>query len=104
MNGFEMAEIMRSNKRTKNIPIIFVTANYKERHHIFQGYEAGAVDYLLKPIEPEVLKSKVGVFIQLHRQKMALENKTRELDEKLMELEELQQQLEEKNARLKSGT
>ena len=50
MDGFETAELMRSNERTRNIPIIFVTAISKEKQHIFKGYESGAVDYLFKPL------------------------------------------------------
>ena len=102
MDGYETAELMRSNKRSRNIPIIFITANHKEEDHIFKGYEAGAVDYLTKPVAPQMLKSKVGVFIELHRQRLELEEKTRELNAKVVELEELQQQLEEKNRQLKT--
>jgi len=93
MDGYEVAELMRGNKATKNIPIIFVTAEHKEQAHIFKGYDAGAVDYLFKPLEPIILQSKVGVFLELHRQK-------EELDRRLAELQELQQQLEESNEQL----
>ena len=65
MNGFEVAELLRQNELTKRIPIIFVTALGREETHAFQGYEAGAVDYLLKPINPQILISKVKVFIEL---------------------------------------
>lgn len=101
MDGYETAELMRSSNRTKNIPIIFITANNMENDHIFKGYDAGAVDFLTKPIEPMVLKCKVGVFLELHRQKMELEYKTFELNAKVVEMEELQHQLEEKNRQLK---
>ncbi len=97
MDGFETAELMRSNNRTRHIPIIFVTANRTEREFIFRGYDSGAVDYLPKPLNAEVLKSKVNVFLELHRQKQALQNKTRELDAKINELERLQSLLEERN-------
>jgi len=86
MNGFETAELIRGSSRTKHIPIIFVTAISKETKHIFQGYESGAVDYLFKPIEPEILKSKVRVFIDLHQQKLTLENITRKLEMTISEL------------------
>lgn len=62
MDGFEIAELMRSNSRTRFTPIIFVTAISKEKKCIFKGYEVGAVDYLFKPIEPVVLQSKVKFF------------------------------------------
>lgn len=73
MDGFETAELMRSNKKTANIPIIFVTAISKEKQHLFKGYEAGAVDYIFKPLEPVILKSKVAVFLSLYNQKQRLQ-------------------------------
>jgi two-component system, cell cycle response regulator len=86
MNGFETAELIRGSSRTRHIPIIFVTAISKESKNIFQGYESGAVDYLFKPVEPEILKSKVRVFIDLHQQKITLENITRKLESTISEL------------------
>jgi signal transduction histidine kinase/HPt (histidine-containing phosphotransfer) domain-containing protein len=80
MDGFETAELMRGNKETKRIPIIFVTAISKEQKHVFKGYESGAVDYLFKPLDPDILKSKVNIFLELYRQKMALEQANRELN------------------------
>ena len=87
MNGFEVAELMRSNTRTKDIPIIFVTAINKEEKNIFRGYELGAVDYIYKPINNEILKSKVNVFIRLNEQKQIIEAKTEALKEKIELLE-----------------
>lgn len=72
MDGFETAQLMKKAERTRYIPIIFVTAISKERKHVFKGYEAGAVDYLFKPLDPDILKSKVSVFLDLQRQKHAL--------------------------------
>ncbi len=63
MDGFETAEIMRGNEETKNIPIIFVTAISKEQKYVFEGYDKGAVDYLFKPLDPDILKSKVNIFL-----------------------------------------
>ncbi|BDY03377.1 diguanylate cyclase response regulator [Ferrimonas sp. YFM] len=100
MDGFEVAELMRGNSKTKHIPIIFVTASYKASEHVFKGYESGAVDYLLKPLNPMMFRSKVGVFLELYAQREALSEKTQEFDRKLVELEELQQQLEETNEQL----
>jgi diguanylate cyclase (GGDEF)-like protein len=87
MNGFEVAELMRSNTRTKDIPIIFVTAINKEEKYIFRGYELGAVDYIYKPVNNEILKSKVHVFIRLNEQKRIIEEKTKALKEKIELLE-----------------
>lgn len=101
MDGYEVAELMRSSKKTRNIPIIFVTAEHKEKAQVFKGYDAGAVDYLFKPLEPIILKGKVDVFLELFAQKNELKKKSEELDSRLCELEELQQQLEETNEQLK---
>lgn len=91
MDGFETAELMRGSERTRHIPIIFVTAINKDQKCMFKGYEIGAVDYLFKPIEPLILKSKVKVFIELQKQKQLLEQQKRMLEEKVNELLLLQE-------------
>lgn len=68
MDGFELAELMRGIERTKRVPIIFLTAGTADRQRRFRGYEAGAVDFLHKPIEPDILRSKAEVFFELNRQ------------------------------------
>ncbi|MCP4693463.1 MAG: response regulator [Desulfobacterales bacterium] len=107
MDGFELAELMRNNKKTRTIPIIFVTAISKERRHIFRGYDAGAVDYLLKPVEPEILKQKVRVFLTLDRQKRLLEQTAGELSDMNRELQkarrELERRVEERTAGLNAA-
>ena len=100
MDGFETAELMRGNARTRHIPIIFVTANHTEPRNLFRGYDSGAVDYLFKPLDPQRLLSKVYIFLEIHRQRLALQAKTRELDAKILELEALQAELQEKNIQL----
>jgi CheY-like chemotaxis protein len=77
MNGFELAELMRGSERTKHVPIIFLTAGAHDSRRLFKGYEAGAVDFLFKPVDPHVLKSKADVFFQLQRQKIDLANNLR---------------------------
>jgi len=72
LDGFETADYIKRRERTRSIPIIFVTAISKEQHHVFRGYEAGAVDYVFKPYDPVVLRSKVAVFIELWRAGRAL--------------------------------
>jgi signal transduction histidine kinase len=79
MDGFEVAELMRGTERTKTVPIIFVTAAAEKTGFAFRGYEKGAVDFLFKPIDPTVLKSKVRVFIELDEQKKLLSEKLAEL-------------------------
>jgi PAS domain S-box-containing protein len=66
MDGFQTAELIRSRKRSRHTPILFLTG-YKSDEHLFRGYDLGAVDFLFKPIVPEVLRSKVGVFVELSR-------------------------------------
>ena len=72
MDGFELAELMRGTERTRRVPIIFVTAGTADRQRRFRGYEAGAVDFLNKPIEPDIIRSKAEVFFELYRQKQLL--------------------------------
>ena len=74
MSGFELAELMRGTKKTKNIPIIFVTATAKDRSFSFKGYESGAVDFLLKPLDTHAVKNKANIFIELDRQKRELKS------------------------------
>jgi len=72
MDGFETAKLIRERERSRHIPIIFLTGAYEDTLSAFRGYEVGAVDYLLKPIVPEVLRSKIAVFIELHSYNAAL--------------------------------
>lgn len=81
LDGFEVAEIMRSNPRTESTPIIFLTAISKEQRYIFRGYETGAVDYLFKPIDPAILRSKVRVFLDLERKNRSLRESLRLLQQ-----------------------
>jgi len=82
MDGFETARIIRSRERSRLTPIIFLTAAADEMSAMFRGYEAGAVDYLPKPVVPEILKAKVAVFVELFRKSERL----RESEEKLRRL------------------
>lgn len=69
VDGYELAELMRGTERTRRVPIIFVTAGAADRQRRFRGYETGAVDFLTKPIEPDILRSKASVFFELYRQR-----------------------------------
>ncbi|MNI33802.1 Phytochrome-like protein cph1 [compost metagenome] len=80
MDGFELAELLRSMDETKSIPIIFVTAINKEDNSVFKGYESGAVDYLFKPVNVDILLSKVKVFLELNLKKKELEAIQHELE------------------------
>jgi PAS domain S-box-containing protein len=72
MDGFETAEFIKRRERTAQIPIIFLTAIDKERQKVFRGYQVGAVDYVFKPFDPDVLRSKVATFVELYRKTAAL--------------------------------
>jgi len=91
MDGFETAEYIRRRDRTRSIPIIFLTAISSSPEHVFRGYEAGAVDYIVKPIDPAILRSKVGVFVELHA-------KTREIERQADLLQEREQERIEREA------
>ena len=92
MSGFETAERIRADECTRDIPIVFVTATGREEKTIFQGYDAGAVDYLFKPIEANLLRSKVKVFCQLSAQRLLIQKQLQEIQAKN---EVLRHQLEE---------
>jgi diguanylate cyclase (GGDEF)-like protein/PAS domain S-box-containing protein len=74
MDGYEVAEMLSWNEKTKGIPIIFLTANYADEKHELKGYQFGAVDYLFKPINKEILLGKVKVFLDLYEQRSQLQN------------------------------
>jgi signal transduction histidine kinase len=83
MDGFELAELIRGSERTRHIPLIFITAGGRDQQRVFRGYEAGAVDFLFKPIEPHVLASKAEVFFELYRQKRLLAHELQERSDAL---------------------
>jgi len=86
LDGIETARLIRQGPRFCRTPIIFLTGVEANPQSIFRGYEAGAVDYIVKPLIPEILKSKVSAFIELHEKKMAL---TREIDQRKLAEEQL---------------
>lgn len=69
MNGFDLAELMRGSSRTREVPILFLTASPRDQRRMFRGYDSGAVDFLYKPVEPHVILSKVQVFVEMARQR-----------------------------------
>jgi len=101
MNGFELAEMMRSTSRTRHIPIVFVSAGGRELDYAFKGYETGAVDFMYKPLDSDAVRSKVNVFVALdqqrretQRQMIALEHSRQEQETLLRELNQTQQELQ----------
>jgi len=90
MNGFEVAEIIKSRERSRTIPIIFLSAINKEEAYVFKGYSMGAVDYVFKPFNPDVLRSKVSVFVDLFVKQRELQHQgelLREAQKRELELE-----------------
>ncbi|WP_312236642.1 hybrid sensor histidine kinase/response regulator [Stenotrophomonas sp.] len=83
IDGFSLAELMRGSQRSRDVPIIFLTASPNDPVRAFKGYETGAVDFLHKPIEPQVIMSKVNVFIELYQQKQLLKARNRDLEHAL---------------------
>jgi PAS domain S-box-containing protein len=79
MNGFETAKVIKSRGRSRHVPIIFLTAISKEEQYVFEGYSVGAVDYLSKPFHPDVLRSKVSVFVELHQKSRQLSEQEQRL-------------------------
>ena len=75
MDGYETAQIIRGREQTKRIPIVFLSAVNKEKEHLMRGYAMGAVDYVFKPVEPVVLRSKVAVFVDLFKMKEEIQRK-----------------------------
>ncbi|RZA28546.1 MAG: hybrid sensor histidine kinase/response regulator, partial [Lysobacteraceae bacterium] len=101
MDGFELAELMRGTERTRNIPIVFVSAAGRELNYAFKGYESGAVDFLYKPLDSDAVRSKVNVFVtldqqrrQMQRQMAALERSRQEQETLLRELNQTQEELQ----------
>src|SRR5215831_5784120 len=106
MDGFETAALIRERERSRHTPILFLTA-HKDEEHVFRGYYAGAVDFLYKPINPEVLRSKVSVFVDLciksqllKRQAETLRRRNDELERLVREKDEAEQRARALNAEL----
>jgi len=87
MDGFETAQHIKSRERTRDIPIVFLTAIDGEAHQAFRGYAAGAVDYLSKPFDPWVLRAKVSVFVELHERRRELASRSVAVEQRMAALE-----------------
>jgi PAS domain S-box-containing protein len=98
LDGFELAELIKRRERSQHIPIIFVTALSKEERHVHRGYETGAVDYIFKPIDGDILRSKVAVFVELWQKNRQLQQQAEQLHEQ--ELAKLERAGEERYRQL----
>jgi signal transduction histidine kinase len=103
MSGFELAELMRGTERTRQVPIIFVTAAGKEQNYAFASYETGAVDFLYKPLDVDAVRSKVNVFVDLYSQRMETRRQVEALEASRKEQEILMQQLQATQAELQTA-
>jgi len=101
MDGFELAEMMRATSRTRNIPIMFVSAAGRELNYSFKGYESGAVDFLYKPLDPDAVRGKVNVFVALDQQRREVARQMEALERSRREQEILLQELNATQAELK---
>ncbi|NLK35296.1 MAG: response regulator, partial [Gracilibacteraceae bacterium] len=87
LDGFSTVKLIKARKRTRNTPIIFITANYMDSKHVLTGYSVGAMDYILKPFDPIVLKSKVRGYVEIFKLNRKLDCQAEMLSEKTKQLE-----------------
>lgn len=102
MNGIELARLIKTRKRCQHIPIIFLTAYFQEEKYVLEGYGAGAVDYLTKPVNPQILKSKVSVFVELFRTTCALTAANAALESQIVQRRAAEEALREANESLEA--
>src|SRR6185369_17973264 len=102
MSGIELANLIKQRKRTQDIPIIFLTAYFQEDKDVLQGYTIGAVDYLTKPINPQILKSKIAVFADLFRKTRALAATNLALEQEIAQRLKAEDSLRQINSTLES--
>jgi light-regulated signal transduction histidine kinase (bacteriophytochrome) len=100
MDGFETARLIKGRERTRLVPIIFLTAISHEHHHHLAGYQAGAVDYVTKPFDADILRAKVLVFAELWRRGQLIDAQRAALAQQMADIERLNAQLERSNAML----
>ncbi len=93
MDGIETAKLIKAREKTKEIPIIFISANSKEAEHLFAGYSAGAIDYMVKPFIPQILKSKIEGFVNMYLTNKRHKTQSMQLQQKTLELEKMNQEL-----------
>jgi signal transduction histidine kinase len=103
MDGFQLAELMRSTERTKQIPIVFVSAAGRELNYAFKGYESGAVDFMHKPLDTHAVRSKVSAFVDLYRNRKRMARQLEELERSRREQEVLLDELRSTKAELEDA-
>ncbi|NPU94704.1 MAG: hybrid sensor histidine kinase/response regulator [Gammaproteobacteria bacterium] len=103
MNGFELAQVMRSTERTRQIPIIFVTAGSTKPDNVLTGYQSGAIDFMIKPLDTYAVLSKVRIFVELYQQKLALNQQVAALEEARHQQNLLLEQLQKTQVELEKA-
>jgi len=103
MNGIELAQMIKERKKTALVPIIFLTAYYNEDQHVLEGYGSGAVDYLHKPVNPAILRSKVAVFAELYRKRRECDLANRALLAEVLQRRRAEEQLRALTHRVMQG-
>ncbi len=102
LDGFEIANLLKKTERTKHIPILFLTAAERNEAHVVRGYAEGAVDFIVKPFNPDIVRAKVKVFVDLHRRAEAMRQREAVLREREREIER-RQALERERAVQRAG-
>jgi PAS domain S-box-containing protein len=100
MDGLELARLIKGRRRTRHVPILFLTAHLLDDKDVLRGYQAGAVDYLTKPLDPEILRAKINIFADLHRASQALSEANHQLKQEVAERERAQEALRDANQQL----
>jgi signal transduction histidine kinase len=99
-SGLELAEVIKQRKRTQHVPILFLTAHLVEERDVLRGYSTGAVDYLTKPVRPEILRSKIAVFVELYRKRRAVTRGNQALEREISERQHIEEALRRVNQQL----
>jgi PAS domain S-box-containing protein len=100
MSGIELARLIKQRRRTQDVPILFLTAHLVDDEDVLRGYGAGAVDYLSKPVKPDILRSKIAVFVELHRKTVELASLNSALESEIAERQRAQVALQQANQEL----
>lgn len=100
MNGLELANLIKQRRRTQHIPIIFLTAYFQEDKDVLEGYDIGAVDYITKPVNPQILRSKIAVFAELFCKSRALSETNSVLEQEIGRRQSAEEALRQANAEL----
>ena len=102
MSGFELATMIKRRERTRQVPILFLTARMLDKQDELRGYSVGAVDYLTKPLEPQILRAKIAVFVELYKKRRALARMNLELQRQIGERQRMSEALEVANEELET--